>query len=382
MMSFIQYRILPLCIFVASCLGADAQSLRFDEKRIASEPFESANVFDVDRDGSLDIFSGSFWYPGPEFQSRRYVGPIKRFNEYFDDFSAIVMDVNQDGREDVITGGWFEGRLVWKENPGGNESWKEHLIAHCGNIESTRAWDIDGDGTLEIVPNTPGRPLVIYRLRQEGGKPVFDSIPILEKHGHGLGFGDINGDGRGDLVVAEGWLASPAQPFKEPWKFNDTFTFKQASVPMIVVDVNSDGRSDLIVGQGHDYGLAWYEQPPSGPSDKNWKKHPIDSDNAQFHTMEWEDIDQHAKPELITGKRYRAHDDNDPGAHDPVGLYYYKWTAEGFKKNVIRYGPLGTGKGTGIYFSVRDLNGDGWKDITVAGKDGLTVFFNKGFSGH
>jgi hypothetical protein len=355
--------------------------LTFEEKRIASESFESTNVFDIDGNGVMDIFSGSFWYPGPDFQARRYVGPLKRFNEYFDDFSAIVMDVNQDGRDDVITGGWFEGRLVWKENPGSNERWTEHLIARCGNIESTRAWDIDGDGTLEIVPNTPGRPLVIYRLRQEDGKPVFDSIPVLDKHGHGLGFGDINGDGRGDLVVAEGWLAAPAHPFDEPWKFNDSFLFKQASVPIIVTDVNGDGKADLIVGQGHDYGLSWFEHPAAGPMAKDWKKHSIDPDNSQFHTMEWEDIDKDGKAELITGKRYRAHDDNDPGAHDPVGLYYYKWTGKEFRKNVIRYGPFGTGKGTGIYFSVRDLDGDGWKDITVAGKDGLTVFLNKGFSG-
>jgi hypothetical protein len=96
--------------------------------------------------------------------------------------------------------------------------------------------------------------------------------------------------------------------------------------------------------------------------------------------MEWEDIDNDGKPELITGKRYRAHNDKDPGSHDPLGLYYYKWNGESFSKLVISYGTLGTGKGTGIFFAVRDIDGNGWKDIVVAGKDGLCVFLNKGIA--
>jgi hypothetical protein len=113
---------------------------------------------------------------------------------------------------------------------------------------------------------------------------------------------------------------------------------------------------------------------------RTWIKHSIDPNNSQFHTMEWNDLDNDGKSELITGKRYRAHDDNDPGAHDPVGIYYYTWNGESFTKNVVSYGAPGIGKGTGIYFTVTDLNHDHWEDIIVAGKDGLCVFFNRGFA--
>jgi len=75
----------------------------------------------------------------------------------------------------------------------------------------------------------------------------------------------------------------------------------------------------------------------------------------------------------------RAHG-NDPGETDPLGIYYYKWNGESFTKQVICYGPLGVGKGTGIYFAIADLRGTGRKDIIVAGKDGLCVFFNEGKS--
>ncbi len=108
-----------------------------------------------------------------------------------------------------------------------------------------------------------------------------------------------------------------------------------------------------------------------------WTKHSIDPFNSQYHTMEWEDLDGDGQPELITGKRYRAHNGNDPGAQDPIGLYYFRWTGSHFSKQVIDYGAFGQGKGTGVYFSVADLNNDGRKDIIVAGKDGLTVYYNQ-----
>ncbi|MGN6493054.1 MAG: hypothetical protein ACTHLE_13730 [Agriterribacter sp.] len=92
----------------------------------------------------------------------------------------------------------------------------------------------------------------------------------------------------------------------------------------------------------------------------------------------WEDIDGDNKPELIAGKRYRAHDGRDAGEQDDLGIYYFKWNGESFTKNIISYGPYGVGKGTGLYFSVADLRKTGRKDIIVAGKDGLCIFFNEG----
>jgi hypothetical protein len=276
----------------------------------------------------------------------------------------------------VVTGGWFGATLIWRENPGKEGEWKQHVIGRPGNVETTRAWDIDGDGRLEIVPNTPGKPLRVYRL--SSAQNHFDSVQIADSHGHGLGFGDINSDGRGDFIIENGWLEAPAKPFVEKWKLHQEFKYQQASVPMIVADVNGDKLADIIIGQGHNYGLHWLEQQRGKDGTRTWKQHEIDPDNSQYHTMEWVDLDNDGKPELITGKRYRAHDDNDPGAHDPVGLYYFRWNGESFVKQVICYGKPGEGKGTGLYFQVVDLNNDGWKDLAVAGKDGLFVFFNRG----
>lgn len=376
-------------IFLMVCQGLFAQEKiaakknlgvrpSFVKTKVASESYESVGVFDVNNDAVLDIVSGGYWYEGPYFENRHYLGSAKRYGEYYDDFSTIPLDVNGDGYTDFITGGWFGKKLIWKENPGDNSEWNEHLIAEVGNIECTQAWDIDDDGIKEIIPNTPNDPLVIYRLiLDDDGKGTgeFEKYMITGKHGHGLGFGDINGDGRGDLLVNSGWAEAPEKPFEEKWKFHQAFELGNASVPMIVTDVDKDGIADLIVGQGHDYGLDWYEQRNEGKT--KWLKHRIDPFNAQYHTMLWEDIDQDGQNELITGKRYRAHNGKDPGGKDPIGIYYFKWTGDGFSKQVIDYGEYGIGKGTGVFFTVVDINSSGKKDIVVAGKDGLFIYFNQ-----
>lgn len=374
--------LLALCAIPVVSFQKDSH-VRFKKQMIAAESYESVAVFDVNGDGNLDIVSGDFWYEGPAFRDRHLIGQVTRVGgngEYWDDFATIPLDVNGDGRMDFVTGDWFSKAIKWRENPGNNGQWKSHIIDSTGNVESMEGWDIDKDGTIEIVPNNPNNPLKFYKLKakdQRTPASEFIKVPVAPTQGHGLGFGDINGDGRGDFVVSDGWLEAPKDPLKGKWILHKSFDLGTASIPVLVEDVNGDGKNDLIVGQAHGYGLDWYEQKISASGVRTWVKHPIDPFNSQYHTMRWADIDGDGKKELITGKRYRAHNGRDPGSNDPIGLYYFKWNGESFTKNVISYGPLGEGKGTGLYFVVADLHKTGRNDIIVAGKDGLCVFFNE-----
>jgi hypothetical protein len=358
--------------------------LRFRKVLIADERYESAGVFDVNNDGVLDIVSGAYWYQGPDFKQQHRIGDVLAVDEYFDDFSTIPMDVNGDGYLDSITGGWWGNTVRWRENPGprGGE-WPEHVIAEVGNVETTRAWDVDGDGQLEIVPNTPNGPLAVYKLVTDasgkGAAKFTKHVIHAEPQGHGLGFGDITGNGRGDFVLAHGWLEAPDDPLRGRWAFHADFDLGSASIPVLVVDVNGDCLNDLIVGQAHNYGLEWWEQGRDTAGNRTWTRHPIDPYNAQYHDMQWVDLDGDGACELVTGKRYRAHCGRDPGEADDVGTYYFKWTGEGFVKQVIDYGPIRVGTGCGIQFAIADLRGAGRLDLVAPGKDGLYVFYNEGF---
>lgn len=367
--------------------------LKFRKVWVSDETFESVGVFDVNNDGVLDIVSGSYWYQGPDFRKKHFIGSIQAAGEYFDDFSTIPLDVNGDGYMDFITGGWWGKTLRWRENPQGapGKQWPEHVIATVDSIETTRAWDIDGDGQVEIVPNTPGnREVAYYKLKTDKngkGTGEFDKVllytfPEGQRQGHGLGCGDIAGNGGKDIVLNNGWLEAPADPAQGTWTWHEDFKnppWQRGSVPMLVADINGDGQSEIIIGSAHGYGLWWSEQKMVN-GQRVWNHHPIDPYNAQYHDLQWVDIDGDGQCELITGKRHRAHCGNEAGEWDDVGIYYFKWTGEGFAKQVIDYGPVGTGKGCGIFFAVADLNGDGRPEIIAPGKDGLYIFYNEGLS--
>mgnify|MGYP002641680822 CR=1 FL=1 len=358
--------------------------VRFRKQFVSEERFESAGAWDVDNDGHVDIVSGGYWYPGPDFRTRCPIGEIPAVADYYDDFTTIPMDINGNGYVDFVAGGWFSETVQWRENPMGQRDtpWTLHDVGHVGNIETTRAWDIDGDGDLEIIPSLPDGPVDVFKLvRDADGRGTGEFVRHRIWDGpqrHGLGFGDIAGNGRADIIMTNGWLEAPARPFDEPWIFHEEFDVGEASVPIIVADVTGNGLSDLIVGQAHDYGLHWWEQGRDDAGERTWTRRIIDPFNSQYHDMQWVDIDGDGACELVTGKRYRAHGGMDPGSADPVGLYYFKWTGEGFSKQVIDYGPAGTGCGCGLHFAVADLTGDGRLDIVAPGKDGLYVYFNEG----
>ncbi|MBN4046735.1 VCBS repeat-containing protein [bacterium AH-315-P07] len=355
-------------------------ALMFHRTRIGDTTYEAASVFDVNNDGELDIVSGEYWFQGPAFTDSHKICDVKPEGDYFDDFGDYPMDINGDGFLDIVSGAWFGQKLTWRENPKGQTvEWKVHDIAEVGNIEKPCFWDIDGDGNIDIVPNTPNGPQRIIRVKA-GKNPTFEIHTISEmKTGHGLGFGDINGDGRGDLVIRNGWFEAPEKPFEDEWTFHKgPPLYNHASVPIIVHDINKDGFNDIIVGNGHDYGLAWWEQAITRDGNRTWAIHGIEDKRSQFHDMTLADIDNDGEQELITGKRYHAHSGNDPGAEDPLGLYYYDIDGGKFVRHTLDYGPADKASGSGIYLWVADIDGNGWKDIVAPGKEGMYLFKNLG----
>ena len=374
--------IASLVIICISCVLAEgSEQIVFDKQKLSISRYESACAADLNNDGNLDIVCGEYWYNGPDFKKVHKMCSLPATNGYHDDFGVYPMDVNGDGWMDIVSGGWFGKKLTWRQNPKGKTvEWKVHLIAEVGNIERPCFWDIDSDGYVDIVPNMPSGPLIVFKLVRNGdgkGTGEFKRYEISSKHqGHGLGFGDINGDGRGDLIVSNGWYESPEKVFEQEWKWHPDFNFSRPSVPIVVYDINGDGKNDLIVGSAHDYGLAWWQQGDNG----SWIKHDLNTTKSQYHEMRLADLNNDGEPELITGKRYHAHNGKDPGAEEPVGLYYYSLKGGKPQSVTIDYGTVGDSSGSGIYMWIADIDKNGWKDIIAPGKEGLYLFRNHGYS--
>lgn len=373
-----------MAVALVAAAAEEAPMVRFDKMRIGDVVYEAASAFDVNNNGIKDIISGSRWFEGPDFTKSHKICDVPAHGDYFDDFGDIPMDVNGNGYTDIVSGAWFSQKLTWRENPRGEPvEWNVHVIAEVGNIERPCIYDIDQDGHIEIIPNTPNGPLRIFKLIRDAegkGTGEFEEFVVFEENsGHGLGFGDINGNGRVDIVLSGGWLEAPENPLGGEWTWHPEFNLGSASVPVLVHDVNGNGLNDIIAGLGHDYGLFWYEQRRDGDGNRTWVKHDICTERSQYHDMQLVDIDNDGQLELITGKRYRAHSGNDPGADDPVGLYYFKINGGEFIRHTIDYGDPSEASGAGIFFWVEDLDGNGWKDIIAPGKEGLYLFRNLGF---
>jgi hypothetical protein len=366
--------------------------LVFKTKMLSVDTNECCDIADVDNDGQLDIIAGRAWYAAPDLLPR----PLRAIGEFGKDYSANngdhAFDVNGDGWVDVIAGGFQETEVYWYENPGAEglefgKQWTAHLMTDTKERENELTFfhDLDRDGTPEYIVNSwnPNRAMLGWKLRVGDDKSVglqkLEFGPAGQNHnGHGMGFGDVNGDGRDDIVFESGWYEHPAEgAFETNWPLHADWSHPGSSCPILVRDLNNDGLNDMILGRGHDYGLFWFEQLKPGDNGKTrWREHLIDKSFSQLHVLHWVDLDGDGSDELVTGKRVRAHSGSDPGAADIPEMYFYRWDRS--REMFTRY-TLSSGRvGTGLQIRDSDMNGDGRTDIVVSGKSGTFVLFNQG----
>jgi len=382
-------RILLISIFGYSLCQAEES---WETRSLLTEFYaEGAAVGDLDGDGQVDIAYGPFWFAGPDFSK-----PI-RFAEgdsfdgtkgYSDNFFSFILDANGDGRSDIMVFGFpgKEARLYL--NPGTKRegaSWAMFLVADQVANESPYFVDLVAGGLPEIVcarEKTYG----FYEAGVDATQawtwhPVSAAGDAATPFGHGLGVGDLNGDGRADVIEKDSWYEQPTT-LGELWTEHKwaPISYGGGGAQILVDDVDADGDADIVTSyNAHGYGLGWFEQYEPG----KFAPHPILGERStdspygiafsQLHALALADMDGDGRQDFVTGKRHFAHQGKDPGGLGEPVLYWFRNTVN--DGGEIEFVPhlVDRASGVGVEVKVADLNGDAKPDIVTSSKMGLII---------
>jgi hypothetical protein len=397
---------------VCTISASDYVVHKFERKELSNEFWsEGANFGDFNHDGVNDVVSGPYWWEGPKFETRHEYAPatvsykrkaaggseemVKGVDPhgYSKNFFAFTFDFNKDGWTDILILGFPGEESAWYENPKGREGhWQRHIMLEVTDNESPTFGDLTGDGKPEVICSSKGSygyaepdwsdPTKVWKWHKISPNNNY------HKFTHGLGYGDVNGDGKLDLIEKDGWWEQPASLQGDPmWKKHPFQFSKEGSAHMYAYDVDGDGDSDIVTSlAAHGYGLAWYENVKEG-GEITFKQHLImgkeASDNkygvkfSQLHAVDLIDMDGDGIKDIVTGKRWWAHGptgDAEPGAA-PV-LYWFKTVRSTSGVDFVPY-EIDNNSGIGTQVVAGNLSKGKWPDVVVGNKRGTFVFLHK-----
>ena len=301
-------KILPLVLILFSSVLAAATW----EKHVVMELGRNmtAVAADYDQDGVVDVISG---YGG---KVSLFLGGTEReivLHEFSNPRAVAIhsatFDIDGDGDMDWA-GSESKGPAIWLENPGAAKGkWTARIIdADLGGIHCFLTGDVDRDGQLDLIINH-FRPdgLLADSIAWFSRPDEVKSASRWDRHifadgdarggSHYFGFGDLDGDGWGEIAVgAKGapfedgnWFAYWKNPgevgVEGPWEKTVVAEGHDGATNILPGDLNGDGHVDLLASRGHGVGVFWFEGP-------DWVVREIDAEIASPHSLVLADLDE------------------------------------------------------------------------------------------
>jgi len=356
-----------------------------------------ATAGDINHDGVMDVIAGPFYFLGPDYTERREFTAARSYsasNNFPEGMVYYSYDFTGDGWSDIIC---VDSRPIYLYvNPKGEpRRWDRYNVVPSATSEIEVFGDIDGDGKPEILFTGP-RGVMAYAKPDPANSTAVWRVHTISEPGlagaHGMGLGDINGDGRVDVVNNRGWWEQPAAGAGDAlWKFHPS-PFGNGGAEMGVYDVNGDGLKDVVTAiTAHRWGLAWFEQKRDPRGNISFVRHDIMGDfgtkNAggvtfsQPHAAAFADMDGDGVPDMIAGKRIYSHLEShiDPDPYGAAVLYWYRTVRNPKAEGGAEFVPelIHNRSGVGSQFVVTDLNHDGAPDIVISDVKGTFIFWNQ-----
>jgi hypothetical protein len=339
--------------------GAAPQKLALDRWRRhvidENKPWRAIYIQpgDLDNDGRPDLVVGGWWYRNPGQAAGEWVrsmlgGELKNM--------ALVRDFDGDGLPDVLgTAGEAakaNAEFHLAKNEGGGKFSVSHVAKAAGDfLQGVVAARFDPNGPLQVALSWHKAGFGIQMLTP-GPKWDWTTISKVSQD-EDLSAGDIDRDGRIDLLLGTKWLRNTPTG----WTVHDLHDSPGDPDRNRLADINGNGRLDAVVGfeainvPGK---LAWYEQPET-PTGK-WTEHIIGNPVGPM-SLDVRDMDGDGDPDVIVGE----HNMKEPAT---ARLLIFENLGQGksWKMHVVSTGDEHHDGAQAV-----DIDGDGDLDIVSIG---------------